>query len=503
MQLRLLLTAIFIGLAVLQSRACPQGYESPESLVKRARTILEVEVLSTSDAPFPSTNGMSEMLLEELKFSNERPNAQAVVRVVKSLKGFTQAVRFNLIGGPYDTCAPGFNYLHFKTGERLYLILDHELPADISGVLVNWRCRALSANEKENGMKALIESARRSWRRQIEFHKSVAPEAYARAEAMSASSGILKPGHNLSKEPYRVLACLRILWMNPDALPALPLPSVKQATSSKDSMQNVFEAGDDPMAGQLVDHVYHTGQHGGALAPPILANVLEQKLRSEPREVSAFNQEMFRRFLIAELHLPENKAVEITRALGNTKAFTETCFNPYKCEVRDAAELKDLGYALGLADDEPDRLVWSTFGLRMSSDRGINPAYLTGYVEKNPDRDYVAWPRLIVLLSAPDPKTTAIVQKRLEKEQNLHRLDAYLAYFLKLNDYPQARKVLGKFAKLAVDDLQTARSEKDTSGARESLAYCVKKFRSLFDQYKCTDAKLLEELVRIEQQFAK
>jgi hypothetical protein len=503
MRLFQIVTVLFAWLAVFQCPACPQGYESPESLVKRARSILEVEVLSITNAPFPSTNGMPSMLLDELQFHDERTNAQAAVRVVKSIKGSAKATKFNLIGGPYDTCAPGFNYIHFKTGERLCLILDHELPAEVEGVVVNWRGRILSAEGKENEMKALIENAKRAWQKQVDFHKSVALEAYGRAEAISSGFGNLKPGINLSKEPYPVMACLRVLWINPDSLPPLALSSVKKQQWAKNSGQFLMGAGEDPLAGHLVDRVYHTGQNGNDPIPNNLADVLEKKLNSRPKEVVAFNREVFQKFLVAELCLTEEQASTITQSLGKTKAFSRTGFNPYKCEVREAAELKGLDYALGLADDEPDRLVWSTFGLRRSSGRGIDPAYLANYVARNLERDYTQWVRLVVLLAAPDSKTVPVVQKCFEKEKNYYRIDAYLAYFLKLQEYSQAQKLLDKFGKLAGDDLKLAGSEKDKRNVRESLAYCVKKYRPLFTEYKCTNAGLLEKLGQLEQQLAK
>lgn len=494
---------VLLLFAGFQAGACPQGYESPEALVKRARVILELEVLSVTNAPPPVIKKQPFSLKDD--DPQERTNAQATVRVVKCLKGGCAAQTFTLIGGPYDSCAPYFCYLKFKPGEHLALIIEHELPSSLKAVVVNWRCRVLEPKEPE--LAGLMKGATEAWRKQVELYKSTTPEAFARADALHKTPA--KNGRRtFSAEPYPVLACLRILWSNPEDLLPLPLTERKSASSVRKKTEADLEPEIDPFAGEMVDGAYHTLQYEHKTDPPELEEALQSRLKNNPSEFVAFNKQLLGKVLIEELGLQRAKATEIINSLKATDTFCKTDFEPYKCHlgsgVAEKGKLRPLQYALELADDEPDSLVWSTFGLgfHRKEKPTLDSTYIAFYVERNPQKDYRSWPRLVLLLSAPDLRMSAVVQRYLNQENNMYRMDQYAMFFLALRQYPEAGRVLSRFEALAADEVRGATAQESKAQTRESIQRMVKEFHSLLGLYDCKDAAVLEHLRNLETRAA-
>lgn len=492
---------MFLCCAAFEAKACMQGYESPESLVKRARLIMELEVLSTTNAPPPITNAEPFSMVDD--DPRNRTNAVAEVKVVRVIKGRCLTDRFTLIGGPFDTCSPYFSYVQFNSGKRVYLIVDHELPKDLKAVLVNWRCRVLS---REGGdIAAVIEHAGQAWRRQVDWHKKTAPDSFDRAQALNQDAQVMKSERVLCQESYAVLACLRVLQTNPDDLPPWPLIPAKSSNSTN-AQKYAAALPFDFQAGQLIDGVYHTVQHESSFIPQVLSNALQFHLARHQEDVIAFNQGLFQRFLVDEIALTPEKASALISTTPSTNVFAQVGFNPCKCELNHAEKangmLNGLEFALGLADDEPDTLVWRTFGMSMSRGVNIDPTFIANVVEKHPERDYSAWSRMIVLLSAPDVRTSSVVQKYLNQEQNIYRLENYLNFFLKLGQYPQARKVLDQFERIAVDDLRNASSDEDKKRARESLASQFKGISVLVETDASRDPGLVEQMHQLKKRIA-
>lgn len=192
--------------------ACPAGYESPESLVRHARLIVQLEVLSVEEAPLPPGGSVRPGTDDY-----GRTSGQARVRILEVIKGECAVREFTLIGGPFHTCAPSVYYHAFEVGEKPVLILESPLPKDVRMVAITWRNRLIMENVDR--IKGLMEKARMGWKLAVDRHRRAAPEEMVQAEFLRAQF-IKNPAYKApSKASFGVLSCLAVLSNDPDHLP--------------------------------------------------------------------------------------------------------------------------------------------------------------------------------------------------------------------------------------------------------------------------------------------
>ncbi len=460
---------------------CAAGYESPESLVKRARLILEVEPLSVRDVPAPEKNNEVSLSHDE---PLERKNAQATVKVVGVIKGKCDLRGFDLVGGPYYSCAPYPSYLHyFEKGKRVFLIFDCDLPVATKRVVITWRCRVFWGDNKE--ILSLMQNARDVWVKSLERYRAVAPDEFTEAKRLLKDSGGTLTAESLNKAPYAVLSCLRILLMNPDQVPqTAPTASEDTTGQSPESSEN--------------KGIYFTQQHKDYPLPDALLAAMKHRNKADPRETSTFNRELFSSFLRKDLLLSPAQIETVLGADGVTNSLAQTDFSPYHCDIRvnekakNARDVRSVYFLIALADDEPDSLVWRTFGL--PDDIDLNANMFAAYVEKNMNRDYSAWPRLKLLLAVPHTKVAPLIQAALKSERNMYRLGVYFRFFVRLGDYDNAYTVLETFQALAFDDTIAKLSNERKKEYQERLFHLLKSFQDVMAGEQCDNAKLTGKL---------
>ncbi|MBA4387028.1 MAG: hypothetical protein C0404_03545 [Verrucomicrobia bacterium] len=482
------------GLCIGAALACPQGYESPEALVKRARLILELDPVSVSDVQPPPKDKKIGMSFDEPR---ERKNAQASVKVVRVVKGKSNINSFTLIGGPYSTCAPYPSYVSFEKGRRIYLILDRDIPENTKTVVVTWRCRVLPADRKE--LAALLDNARNAWTKSLDLHRKSAPAAFKEAQELLAASNSASSAAKLKLRSYPVLACLRALLMNladvPPAVPG-PEPDTSQAAPITDA--------DDFSSERInVKGFYYTDQQNSFPLPETLQSALATRGKAEPQAVRDFNKTLFEAFLRDDLLLADSQIHLFLSADELTNSMNRIAFSPFKCDIqvdgkRSHRDLISLSYLIALADDEPDSLVWKTGGL--PEDIDLNVDMFAGYIEKNMTRDYTIWPRLSLLLELPHPKIAPVIRNSLKQEENFYRLNKYFRFFLRLADHERAQSVLEKFRITAFDGSIQKLPPEERKAGKESILTIIRGFQDTMIKKNVDDPKLTATLLELKKQ---
>ena len=439
---------------------CAAGYESPESLVKRARLILELEPISVTNAPPPEKKPNDPMWSDN---HQPRKNGKATVKVVSVVKGKCGLKAFDLVGGPYYSCAPYPVYVPFERGRRVFLILDQDLPVSTKTGAVTWRCRVFGGEKKQ--LLALMQNARDAWRESLKRHREADPDAMAEAERLLKASRSVIPARAIAGSRYAVLACLSVLLMDPDRVPA-SIPTRGGKNTGPEMPPMTEKKG-----------VCYTLLWATFPLPESLMPAMERLAKEMPTSVTAFNRKLLEILATKTLLIPAVRAGILVRDNALTNSLQKCAFSPYDCDIRvdekdkSARDLRSLQLLIGLADDEPDTLVWRTFGLR--SDADLNTEMFANYIEKNADRDYSMWPRLRLLLAVPHKKIAPIVKRYLDQEQNLSRFPLYMEFFARIRQYRTAYSMLAKLEEMVRQDVRTGMSEEERKGywewAREQL----------------------------------
>lgn len=418
---------MLIGLAVSilatspPAEGCAAGWESNASLLARARCVIQVEVLAVEDAPKPAPvndddEGLDRGYILESDDGRERVAALASVRVLNQLKGSCLTREFKLLGGPYYSCAPFPCYWTFKKGERLFLILDQNIPKELSMLTITWRSRVTRGSADE--MRHQIAEAKRLWEQGLARHKDCDPTSFA--EALQIHQQGIGQWGNLSALSYPVLASLQQLSSAPDQLPP-PKPTT-------------------PVLGTL-----RTAQRGKVETPKSLQAALEKRFADQAPEVAAYNREMFRNFLIHELLLEPEMVERLLKHEVFEKSFLVTDFHPGSCEMwlnrseEEGREIETLYYLLAFADETGElgasRLFAGGDGLKLHTNM------ILPWVLKNQDREF-PWSSLALLMQLDSEELLPIVTKALNRETNSARLTHYFAYFLAIDEAKLAMAVM-------------------------------------------------------------
>ncbi len=294
---RLLLVLVLFAAKLF---ACPAGYESPESLVRHARLIVQVEVLSVKEAPLPPGANISP--------PNEdygRSSGQARVRIIEVIKGECTVREFTLIGGPYHTCAPYLMYHAFNVGKKLVLVLETPLPKDVKMVAITWRNRLMDQSVVQ--VRELMEKARVGWKRAVDRHRRAVTDEMAQAEMIQAEL-IKNPEYKIpSKTSFGVLSCLAVLWNDPDHLPV----ETPEEPANPDGYSNSFFGSFYASKG-----AYITAYASRAALPAGLREVFPKRNGfgyTPPPEAIHFNERILKTVLEDELFVPPALTADILK----------------------------------------------------------------------------------------------------------------------------------------------------------------------------------------------
>lgn len=406
--------------------ACPAGYESPESLVRHARLIIELEVLSVSEAPLPPDLSA--------QFGNDnsgRSMGKAQVKVLNVIKGECASREFTLIGGPYHTCAPCLFYHTFKAGDKRMLILESPLPKNVKTVAITWRNRLLDENADQ--IRVLMDKARLGWKKAVDRHRRAAPEEMSLAEKMQAEIA-KNPAYQIPENTsYGTLVCLAALWNDPDHLPAASPEEPDDSDWSSSSFLQSFYAS---------RKVCTTDYASRAVLPSGLSKLLPKPAQfsyAPPPEAMSFNEKILKTILEDELFVPVSLTASIVK---NPKlkgmwdrpqqdAFWLGLSRPD--ETTMPLEAMSLYYLMLMADPEPDSMVWSGFGRGEAKDAAFLPADLfVGFLEHYRQSFTEHDGALRILLRLPDPRIAPAVRAYVAKGLYDNSPGLLIRYFAQL-----------------------------------------------------------------------
>lgn len=474
---------------------CTAHYESLESLAKKARLILEVEPVEVSDVT-PDGSRRS-----------NRPegggNGQAVVKVIRVVKGSCNLKTFTLIGGPYESCAPFACYIPFEKGRRIFLILDRDLPDITQQVIITGSARVFPGDEKT--LRTAIENAKTAWRRILQLYQKTSPEAYAEAQKIVQSTSLEIPAEQVKNASYPVLACLSVLLMNPEQVPSAEPGEIPVR---KNGWDVATRSADDGVT-------QYTSSRAPYPLPKSLVAANEARAKTAPAEVIAFNRSLLKQYMLDQLFLPEELVGTLLKDMATKKDYecsmNRTDFRPFSfyftCRdnpTESDKRLFSLSLLMALADDEPDSAVHKAgFGFR-SEHPALIPELFVPYLVKHPELDYLSnWGKLSILLTVPNQQLKEFIVKAFEQEHNSARLDQYFFYFLKLGDTESADKVLARYDILAFSREWPRVSDNRKKDWLAFAAYQVGNFRKRLNEAKSTDKQLIDRIAQLEQQIIK
>jgi hypothetical protein len=411
-------TLLLVGMAVLLSadpaRACMRPYVSQERLLKRARHILEVEVLSVGEASPPSEEWIQD---GEDSYRDNRKDARARVRVVRELRGRLDLEEFTLIGGPYDSCAFFPCYVTFEAGERLFLLLDGPVPRGTETVQLSLWGRVFRGTEED--LRARLAWSVRWWRERLALLQEAAPTALAEARRLSSlcrSGAALLPS-DLEGASYETLLSLVELLRDPEH----PVPA------------------GSPEAG---GPTYVTRLQGDHSLPEPLAAALQTMRQDHAREVAETNRDLLRRFLVERLMQPGSRADRFVEAVE------EECFARARLPLRGLKltkgadrETVSVYHLLRLADDEPDGIVRARYRARHGS---LDPRVLVPWLSRWQESLPAIEARLRVAASIPDRDVAPFVVRCLSQDLRKMELEACRAYFEAIGDGVHAAEVAAR-----------------------------------------------------------
>ena len=171
--------AVFIRLT---ADACIAPYQSTESMVKQAMLIISVEVIGY-DEPL-------EIDYQEDRYRGFHKNGEiyfskesfARAKVTEILRGDCPFNEVALVGGPYDSCCPDPEYIQFKEGEKLFIIINDAPPKNTKRIRIK-NCGCVFGGSRDE-MIALIDGARESWKKELSYHQEADPAAFQTAESI-------------------------------------------------------------------------------------------------------------------------------------------------------------------------------------------------------------------------------------------------------------------------------------------------------------------------------
>jgi hypothetical protein len=466
--------------------ACPSGYESQAALVKAARLIVGVEVESVTDvAQLKGEEGNAEPLFDR----NDENHGRAEVKVTECLRGTCDVKRFTLTGGPYATCAPGANYLSFEPRQKLFLLLDRPLPADVRNVVITWRCRVFDGERTE--LLDLIRSTKDGWSRAAAAHRKLFPDAMLRAAALLPAFHDAKPLELPQAETYATLACLRLLLCDPDHLrPAecgAPQPGSLDLLGASTRPD---EPGDHRTAGRTT--VWQSAA---------LDEAIKRRAAARSKEVAAFNRPWLLDCLTRELGVDSKVAGRIADDDAVAEYLKKVQPSPLsfdldlRNEERLAKSVRSASLLLAIADDEDDRLVWRTFGMEPDEERQtLDAGIFLPYLAKHPEQFDGSWGRIQVLLALDDRRVVPQVKKIMRQTGNDSRLVAFFKFFARQHEDEACLATLDRLGELVTEGLAQIPDAKDRESARGFIGYLVEECRKAAAKYGRKSPELTERL---------
>ncbi len=481
--LSLLLTALLGVFGGAPTWACTAEYVSPETLLKTAQCVIEVEVLSVGNVPEPpdpmESDGAADgsapafdLFFAKPESAEDRRDAQAEVRVIETIKGTCPVTSLTVVGGPYSSCDPHAAYVKFEKGTRFFLILAQALKAE-TRTIVLWQRGCLWGGSVSE-MRELISKGQEAWARMRDRYEKADPAAFARATELVA---VVRKG-NFEKpeaEPFAVLACLWHLLADPAV-----------AGDRAPVLQSDEQPGTAPARTDIV-----VAGNGRRARSSVLEEALTKRREERPDEAVALNRVMVARVLVDELKVPADLVARLLpekhpnrrtlNALTDCDSPFRYVFEPSGKDDPDVRVIGSLNMLLSLAGDEPDRLVHNSFGLglgdyeRSPFEPALFAPFIAAHVKSVALDD---WGRLQVLLLLPHPGVVPVVSEALRKERNAGRLDSYARFFVWMDDASGFRVVVDRFLDLAAAELAGKR-DRETDDPGRYLGYTARKIGAL------------------------
>jgi hypothetical protein len=456
-----LLQLVLILFAVKLS-ACPAGYESPESLVRHARLIVQIEVLAVEEAPLPPT-----MQVRHPDEDFGRKTGQAHVKILQVIKGKCAAREFTLISGPYHTCAPSLYYHSLQMGDKLILILESPLPNEVKIVAVTWRNRLIK--EGVDRIREFMKNAHEGWKLAVERHRRAAPDDMAQAELLHAEF-IKNPTYKApSKASYGVLSCLAVLSNDPDRLPTeepVEPDNEDRWSGYSNSFFGSFYAS---------QKAYVTAYGSHTVMPIGMRDVFPKRIDfgyTPPPEARQFNERILKTILEDELFVPPALSADILKKPELKVMWDHPQADPFWLKLdrprrgSETADAMALYYLMLLADPEPDGLVWGTFGISADKATAFLPTDLfVGFIEHNQQRIFDDWGALKILILLPHSKIARMVRAHVAKGVYDRGPDALIRYFVQIGSEPDILNAVGLMEKNVDKFVQSmAKPGRDKSG---------------------------------------
>lgn len=452
--------SLFALLLLLTPRlsACPAGYESPESLVRHARLIIQVEVLSVEEAPLPA-----EMEARHGTDNYGRSSGKARVRVTEVIKGECAAGEFTLITGPYHTCAPYLMYHALAVGDKPVLILDAPLPPQVETVVIAWRNRLI--HESINQVQKLMEYARTSWSLAVARHRRAAPEDMARAEQLHAAF-VKDPALKVPVgTPYGVQACLAVLSNDPDHLPPEEKRMEEPGTQGP-FLADYYKSQGAYVSGMASREVFSADMHS-------VESVSGSLRRPQPAEAGLFNTKLLKTILEDELSVSsalaasvlENPKLRMMWQQPQGSIVWLTLDRPAK-EDR-TPEMLAFYYLMLMASPEPDVFVWGSFAMD-TPDQGdgfLPPDLFVGFLGGGQPRHWWGKTRpFMILASLPHPQIAPMIRALAQKGIYDHVPEVLVRYFVRLKMELDVAAAVGILEKSVEKFLQSmTKAEADPS----------------------------------------
>jgi len=496
-QSRILTTLGSLLLLIGPCFSCPAGYESQASLASSARLILGVKVQSVADAEKPDP------FTEKAEAGKPENGTQALVEVTETVRGHCDLKQFTLVGGPYQTCAPGLNYIKFEPGESLYLLLDRPLAKDTTQVIITWRCRVFKGTREE--LNELLARTNRQREDMLAIHRRLFPEAMDKATTLLQ----VNPGAQgvNAKTPYATLACLRLLLSDPARFRPSEF-AYQDEPDEPDPDANPFSVGETlprPPAGTYITCNSTTPWQHRALD-----EALKERAKSHPQEALEFNRRLFVKCLTEQLLTDEETATGIA---------TEKLLEPLFAEVQEDADAFDLNlgqldrdqevlaspmartvsFLLMIVDQADDRRVWRMFGFGFGEPPKLDTSLLLPLLKQRPATFTENFAGLRLLLSVPDPQIAPSVKELSLQAKQAYLLDDYFNYFLKLKDEPSCLNILERFDALTADKLATLNKPAEKQKLIDYTGWLVSRMVESIEDSEMDSATVrdrLEELAR-------
>lgn len=453
-------------MVALRLSACPSGYESPESLVRHARLIVQVEVLSVEEAPLPA-----EVQARPGTDDHGRSAGKARVKVTEVIKGECAVREFTLITGPYHTCAPYLMYHALTVGEKRVLILDAPLPPQVKTVVIAWRNRLITDGIDE--VKKLMQQAGLDWKLAVERHRRAAPEDMAEAEHLHTA--FLKNARFQvpSATPYGVRACLAVLVNDPDHLP----PAEKQPQepgASSSFLADFYNSQGAYVSAQVSRDILPAGMQSGVSKAGSLR-------RSQPAEAASFNAKLLKTILVDELAVPPGLAASVLANPKLQKMWQDpqdrvvwlTLARP--AQEDRTPETLAFYYLMLLASPEPDNFVWGSFAMDMpeKGDGFLPPDLFVGFLGGGQQRPWWGQTReFMILASLPHPQIAPVIRALAQKGTYDNVPRVLVRYFVRLKSEPDILNAVGLLEMRVEQFVQSiGKPESDASNIGYNLKY--------------------------------